>query len=47
MTVAFASVCLTASATVLNTGKFKWVCPPLPGVTPPTRFVPYAIACSE
>ena len=30
----------TASATVSNTGRPIWVCPPLPGVTPPTIFVP-------
>jgi hypothetical protein len=33
----------TASFTVLNTGRSKCVEPPLPGVTPPTTFVPYSI----
>ncbi len=37
----------TASATVSNTGRFKCLVPPLPGVTPPTILVPYATACSE
>ena len=36
-----------ASATLLNTGLFKWVVPPLPGVTPPTMLVPYSMDCSE
>src|SRR5690606_12544729 len=31
------------SATVLNTGSSRWVVPPLPGVTPPTTWVPYSI----
>ena len=31
---ALAPVFLTASLTVLKTGRFKWVCPPFPGVTP-------------
>ena len=39
--LASAPVFLTASLTVLNTGKSKLVCPPLPGVTPPTMLVPY------
>ena len=43
---AFGSSALTASATLLNTGLFKWVVPPLPGVTPPTMFVPYSMDCS-
>ena len=30
----------TAWRTVLNTGRPKWVCPPRPGVTPPTSWVP-------
>lgn len=34
------------SATVLKTGNPRWVEPPFPGDTPPTMFVPYAIACS-
>ena len=33
----------TASETVLNTGLSKCVCPPFPGVTPPTTLVPYSI----
>ena len=45
--VAFADVSSFASWTVLNTGKFKWDCPPFLGVMPPTRFVPYFNACSE
>ena len=40
----FAPVALIASATVLNTGNWwpsmSTICPPLPGVTPPTIFVP-------
>ena len=44
---AFGSSALTASATLLNTGLFKWVVPPLPGVTPPTMLVPYSMDCSE
>ena len=32
-----------ASETVLNTGFPICVIPPLPGVTPPTTFVPYSI----
>ena len=35
-----APVSLTASSTVLKTGFPKWVCPPLPGVTPPIILVP-------
>ena len=38
-----APVLVTASLTVLNTGLSRWVDPPLPGVTPPTTFVPYSI----
>ena len=34
---------LTASLTVLKTGLSKCNVPPLPGVTPPTTFVPYSI----
>ena len=45
ITVALAPVSRTASATVLNTGQPSCVVPPLPGVTPPTTFVPYAAAC--
>ena len=33
--------------TELNTGKSKWVFPPLPGLTPPTIRVPYSMACCE
>ena len=40
--VAFAPVSFTASSTVLNTGQPSCVVPPLPGVTPPTTFVPYS-----
>ena len=41
----FAEVVLTASSTVLKTGFSKCTCPPFPGVTPPTIFVPYSIIC--
>ena len=44
ITDAFAPVSRTASATVLKTGQPSCVVPPLPGVTPPTTFVPYAAA---
>ena len=40
MTVAFTPVLRTASATLSNSGKPSTVVPPLPGVTPPTTFVP-------
>ena len=40
MTVALAPVASTASRTVLNTGTPSTSWPPLPGVTPPTTFVP-------
>ena len=43
--VTSAPVALTASATVLNTGRSRCVCPPLFGVTPPTTLVPYSIIC--
>lgn len=33
--------------TELNTGKFRCSRPPFPGLTPPTIFVPYSIACCE
>src|SRR6185295_5350357 len=33
----------TASSTVFHTGKPSWVVPPLPGVTPPTSWVPYSL----
>ena len=39
-TLAVAPVLATASATVSNTGRSRWVVPPLPGVTPPTILVP-------
>src|SRR6056297_919131 len=41
--VASAPVSLTASETVSKTGKPSAVCPPLPGVTPPTICVPYSL----
>ena len=41
-----APVCLTASFTVLKTGRSRCVVPPLPGVTPPTTFDPYLIISS-
>ena len=40
-----APVVFTASETVLNTGRSKWLVPPFPGVTPPTTLVPYSIIC--
>ena len=40
-----APVCCTASSTELNTGLSKCSVPPLPGVTPPTTWVPYSIIC--
>ena len=46
ITETFAPVSFTASETLLKTGRLRWVVPPLPGVTPPTIFVPYSIACS-
>src|SRR5512134_2831458 len=45
MTVALAPVAFTASATVLNTGTPSTFEPALPGVTPPTIFVPYSSIC--
>src|SRR6476660_1340381 len=45
MTVAFAPVFLTASATVSKTVNPSCTCPPLPGVTPPTTLVPYSRIC--
>src|SRR5580698_4862061 len=42
ITETFAPVSFTASSTVLNTGHPSCVVPPLPGVTPPTTFVPYS-----
>src|SRR5690625_2071963 len=41
-----APVSETASLTVLYTGRSRCVCPPFPGVTPPTTLVPYSIICS-
>ena len=38
--LAVAPVAATASRTELNTGRPRWVVPPLPGVTPPTGVVP-------
>src|SRR6185312_666494 len=46
MPVASAPTLSRASATVSNTGSFRCVVPPFPGVTPPVTLVPYAIACS-
>src|SRR6185503_6913216 len=40
ITDALAPVSFTASCTVLKTGQPSCVVPPLPGVTPPTTFVP-------
>ena len=40
LNLAVAPVALTASRTVSNTGWPRWRSPPLPGVTPPTSFVP-------
>ena len=45
--VALAWVDLTASSTLLKTGRPKCSWPPFFGVTPPTSFVPYFKACSE
>ncbi len=45
ITEASAPVAFTASDTVLNTGRSRCFVPPLPGVTPPTTFVPYSIIC--
>ena len=47
LAVASAPVASRACQTVSKTGRSRWREPPLPGVTPPTIFVPYAIACSE
>ena len=46
ITEVFALVSVTASLTVLKTGKLKCSWPPFPGVTPPTILVPYAMHCS-
>ncbi len=35
-----APVAFTASFMVLNSGRSRWLPPPLPGVTPPTTLVP-------
>ena len=44
MSFAFAPVASTASCTVLKTGRpLASLVPPLPGVTPPTTWVPYSI----
>src|SRR5690606_24937397 len=44
--LALASVASRAAFTVSNTGLPNTHSPPLPGVTPPTTFVPYSIICS-
>ena len=44
---AFGSRELLASSTELKTGLPRCSIPPLPGVTPPTIFVPYSMDCSE
>src|SRR3546814_5984041 len=46
MQLAVAPVAALASSTVLKLGRPIVVVPPLPGVTPPTIFLPYASACS-
>ncbi|MPN63446.1 hypothetical protein SDC9_211205 [bioreactor metagenome] len=43
ITEVLAPVALTASSTVLKTGTSCTVCPALPGETPATTLVPYAI----
>ena len=43
MSAQSAPAALTASSTVFQTGKPSWVVPPLPGVTPPTTWVPYSL----
>ncbi len=43
MIVVSALATVTASATLLKTGLSKCICPPFPGVTPPTILVPYSI----
>jgi hypothetical protein len=45
MTLVFARVAATASATLSKTGTPFAFSPPLPGVTPATTFVPYALIC--
>ena len=45
ITEALASLLATASATVSKTGTPPASCPPLPGVTPATTWVPYACIC--
>src|SRR6185369_8357291 len=47
ITVAFAPVSCTPCATVSKTGRSRCFVPPLPGLIPPTTFVPYAMDCSE
>src|SRR2546430_8788280 len=44
---AFAPVASTASAMALKTGTPRCEVPPLPGLVPPTTFVPNACICSE
>ena len=46
MPEAVAPVALTASATVLNTGRSRCVVPPLPGLVPATTVVPSSFICS-
>src|SRR5215471_17476549 len=46
MSVVFAPVSATALTTLLNNGRPKAAPPPRPGCTPPTKRVPYSIACS-
>src|SRR5690242_19507043 len=41
----FGRVAAIASSIVLKTGTPCSVCPPFPGVTPATTFVPYSIIC--
>src|SRR3954452_698635 len=47
MTLASQPVFSLASVTVSNTGRPRWMLPPLPGEVPPTILVPYAMAASE
>ena len=45
ITEALAPVSRTACSTVLKTGQPSCIAPPLPGVMPPTTFVPNSAAC--
>lgn len=47
MTDALQAVAALASRTLLNTGSPRCVVPPFLGVTPPTIWVPYAMAWGE